>query len=95
MCLRCPLKVFIRPSKPGFSAIKAIIRDAYLIGDESSIKQFRVLVELVNNQNLCERLEKLPPVTETITFNSDRSQERIQEIYFEREPRCLPNEVAQ
>ncbi len=67
----------IKNSQTGFSAIKAIIRDAYLIGDESSIKQFRVLVELVNNQNLCERLEKLPPVTETITFNSDRSQESI------------------
>lgn len=67
----------IKNSQTGFSAIKTIIRNAYLIGDESSIKQFRELVELANNQNLCERLEKLSPVTETITFNSDRTQESI------------------
>lgn len=69
--------ISITNSQPGFVAIKEIIRDAYSIADESSIKQFRTLVELAKNQNLCEKLDKLSPVAETISFNSNRGQESI------------------
>lgn len=67
----------IQNSQTGFGQIKSIIRDAYLINDDQSVKQFNALVELAKNQALCERLDKLSPVTETITFSAECSQESI------------------
>lgn len=67
----------IQNSQAGFGQIKSIIRDAYLINDDQSIKQFNSLVELAKNQALCEKLDKISPVTETITFSTERSQESI------------------
>lgn len=67
----------IQNSQSGFGQIKSIIRDAYSINDDQSMKQFNALVELAKNQALCERLDKISPVTETITFSAERSQESI------------------
>ena len=67
----------IQNSQSGFGQIKSIIRDAYLINDDQSIRQFSSLVELAKNQALCERLDKISPVTETISFSTERSQESI------------------
>lgn len=67
----------IQNSQSGFGQIKSIIIDAYAIGDEQSIRQFNALVELAKNQALCERLDMISPVTETITFSMERSQENI------------------
>lgn len=60
-------------SKNGLEQIKSIIRKSYL---NPSSSQFKELVELVNNQSLCERLDKISAVEQTITFG-ERSRESI------------------
>lgn len=81
----------IQNSQSGFGQIKSIIRDAYLINDDQSIKQFNALVELAKNQALCERLDKLSPVTETISFSTERSQESITFDSLRRKLRGSPS----
>lgn len=67
----------IKNSQDGFNKIKTVIRDAYVKGNQTVLEQFRILVELAKHRDLCDRLDKLAPVTQTVTFNSGRESENI------------------